>query len=453
MLSDSPYLFVMIVLAMGTIGFAAARRTTLGISCLIAFLPLFALGRRCFSENAMPFITFETLSVFIIWLIDRSKRATQRAANNRSHYAITLAIFCFLFAGVISSILSQDALLSFRILLVGGVAPLLVFTLIRNSTLNDRDVRLLVFGIIAACALTSAYGISRYGVVKSASVGLTDEDLMSDAYNVSTILNLFGPPSASMGMIVASIPLAISLAVQGGRLNVAVGIVSLMLAAIASVLSVSRGSWLGAVVALLACLALFRRKLRIWIVVVVLVLNGLYGSVAFDFILSAGRTRLHGSGGFESTVRLENNALALESATRFWWHGLGLGRYADVYAYFPDSVAAAIQPLWFAHSLFLTLIPEIGFIGALGFFGLFAVVIVRALRSRNRMGPVAITVYSCVAGILAYVTVASTAGCYLISYLAWPIDETYFMCPTLIVIFAMLGLVDNLSHVDMTFTR
>jgi len=139
-------------------------------------------------------------------------------------------------------------------------------------------------------------------------------------------------------------------------------------------------------------------------------------------------------------ARASNYLLALASAPRHLLVGVGPGQYPAVYLEFPEAAASLGVSLWFAHSLLLTLIPEIGLAGALAFGWPLARTIWRGVRRVRLDDRASALGYAVAAGVASYLVVASTAGTHLVSYLntASP-ERTWFTAPALIVVLGLAG--------------
>jgi O-antigen ligase len=210
-----------------------------------------------------------------------------------------------------------------------------------------------------------------------------------------------------------------------------------------AVLSFSRGAWLGALVAILASVPLFFQRARGKGMVLIVVLAVLISATGLMQLgESIVRYRIGEYTFFKGLgVRQANYILSLQSASRHLLVGVGLGHYPEVYREFPDSAASQMRELWFAHSLFLTLIPEIGLLGTVAILYLFASHLapgLRLYRSRARDAPRALAGALSV-GVISYLVIASSAGGHLVSYLISAPGRTCFAAPAFVVACTFLG--------------
>ena len=146
-------------------------------------------------------------------------------------------------------------------------------------------------------------------------------------------------------------------------------------------------------------------------------LHSLSHHMDMDWLREAHRrTRKDGAVGVDHnvSVRAANYVLALRSASIHPVLGVGLGNYSAIYREFPGTT---VTPLLFAHSLILTLIPEIGLLGAMAFTLFFTLHIVKAYRRRPREESREIDfAFASGLGLLGMLVIASTSGCHLVTH-------------------------------------
>jgi hypothetical protein len=438
------------------------RRPALGIGLLLAFLPVLSFARR-FEGSEPWFPSLETLAVLLVWAIALIRRMCSRGrwpasqgdlSRPGSSSRITHSAFwglLFLVAGVASSLVSRDPGLSLRILFTGGLVPLLVFSIAAESDATWKDLRPVVWGILALAVQVGIYTALTFRQRLAASAG--GELLYSWMYNQANSVNIFVVPSVAVSVVVPAIPLAAWYFLHGSRSKrnlVAVAIVVSVLLAI--LLSLSRGSWLGAAVAVIASLPLVFRKVRLAPVLLGLgIVALLYSLGLLDVAREVIASRMgNGQGLHNVDVRSANFILALQATPKYLLSGLGLGQYSDIYAVFPYAQASLLPPLWFAHNLLLTLIPEIGLVGALAFAVILLDGTIRGLRmARPAAGDdgLAMLGYALAVGVLSFLIIASTAGAHLVTYLENSDGlQTHFMSSALVVAFLLLGTISALDR-------
>jgi hypothetical protein len=439
----------------------ALRRTSLGLGLLLAALPLLSISRRLFADSSVPFPSPESVAVLLVAGCDIARRVAQGRAGRvtrkagRGQTAIGIALGVFLLAGLASSLLSEDPQTSLRILFCGGVLPLMVFGMAAQTEENLTDIRHILLGFFALVLQTAVYAALTYAQRQATSPG--EHHLYAWMYNEANAVNLFVVPSVAVSVIVPAIPLAVwywqyhrSLDARANRASdMLLSLLVLVGVFLATVLSLSRGSWLGVGVALVGSVPMLLRRSRIRSIALfagvclLLYFSGVtdLARAAFSFRMTPGHA-LHGT-----AVRYANVLLALQSAPAHLLTGVGLGQYPVVYSEFPTAPASLMPPLWFAHNLLLTLIPEVGLLGTLALTAVVAGGVVRGMRTDRDSpdGPSAaawLALRRAVAvGVVSYMAIAVTAGLHLVSYLeSSDPGSTHFMSTGSLVVFLLLGL-------------
>ncbi|HDR00122.1 MAG TPA: O-antigen ligase domain-containing protein, partial [candidate division WOR-3 bacterium] len=352
------------------------------------------------------------------------------------------AFAVFLAAALVSALVSDAPGLGMRIAVTGGVAPVAVWLVARRAVRHPVDIRWLAFGLFGLVIQTGVYALANFNEQALAASG--NLAAFGGVSDMSASVRIFTVPSAGMAVLLPVVPLAAWHALHGeGRRSrgIVAGLV-MVLALVSVLLSFSRGSWLAAAAAVLLSLPLLFRRIRPgWVLVAV-------GAAAL-FVAAGGsevaaellRFRIEGTNSAHNiSGRANNYLLALASAPRYLLFGVGPGQYPAVYAAFPEAAASWGTPLWFAHSLLLTLIPEIGLLGAVAFgLPLFRSVAqgMRGARLKDRAGAFG---YAVAAGVTGYLVVASTAGTHLVTYLNTArVEGTWFTAPALIVTLGLVG--------------
>jgi O-antigen ligase len=442
---------------------ASLRRPVLGLGLLIALLPALHQSRRLFGDAGMLFPSLETIAVIVVWLCAQAMEvASDKVASAPRHSSLAtghlplaptasgiVPAVLFLSAGLISSLTARDPALSFRILLAGGLAPLLCFSIAHRYVRDQQELRPVLLGVFALALQTALYTVVTFS--RRQGMGYTGLEMYVWLYTKASVLDLFTVPSVAVATNIVAIPLAAWYWNHGGSQRRPVGAAVLVGTLLSIALSLSRGSWLAGAVAIVGSLPLWFRRVRLsGVFIAIAVIVVLYATGIADLVRGGILYRLVGQQLSLSSQdpRVANYVLAMGSASRFVVSGLGLGQYVDIYALYPDAVAAQIPPLWFAHSIFLTLIPEIGLIGAAAFAYLFLMTIVRSFRlyRRGLSSERAALSYALCVGVVSYLVSASTAGAHLIAYLLTSeTRQTYFVAPALIVAFSALGAISGLG--------
>ena len=450
-LRDFP-LFALVAAAMAGVFLAALRRPAMGLGVLFLGLPALNQSWRLFGWER-PFPSLETWAVGLLVLGALGYGVAGRARRGREgreseDERISLCAFAVFVAAALVSALGSDAPgLGLRVVVAGGLAPVAVWLVARGAVRHPVDIRWLAFGLFGLAVQTGAYALVNFNEQALAASG--DLAAFGGVSDMSASVRVFTVPSAGMAVLLPVVPLAAWYALHGdGRRSrgVVAGLV-ILLALAAVLLSFSRGSWLAAAAAVVLSLPLLFRRIRPgWVLVVV--------GAAVLFVVAGGsevvaellRFRLEGTNSAHNiSGRASNYLLALASAPRYLLFGVGPGQYPAVYAAFPEAAASWGMPLWFAHSLLLTLIPEIGLLGAVAFgLPLFRSVWrgMRGARLDDRVGAFG---YAVAAGVAGFLVVASTAGTHLVTYLNTArIEGTWFTAPALIVTLGLVGAAEGL---------
>jgi O-antigen ligase len=381
----------------------------------------------------MPFPSLETIAVLMFWLFVQPHNFRKKSPSNRDS-AVVAAAFIFLFAGFASASYAYDAAIAYKILLTGGVCPILCLFIARRHLRTKDDVRLVIlgfFGLVIQVAIFTALAWSQ-----RQTIAPQNDNLVIWLYRGANPVIVFGSPSATITAIVASIPLVAWYRIYGRWNNNLIWAIVTISTIIVGAMSLSRGSWLGLLVALTTSLPLYFKRIQMRaIILITLILLVVYFSGYYDLFLQFFDSRLSSQINTVD-IRLANYQLALESSTNHFFSGLGLGNYRYIYSEFPSASASKMPPLWFAHSLFLTLIPEIGLIGAIAFAYIFVSRLVKGIISYQTLASDEDRwfKFALLAATFSYIVVVSTSGGHLVATLS-----DYLVAPALIVAAIVLG--------------
>lgn len=411
----------------------AVRKPSFGLAVLLFSLPLLSQARRLFLGREMPYLSIETLAVLVLCLFvlihDIRKKKFEKV--DLSLFIFTIV---FLITSLVSAVFAIDSDIALKILFSGGVSPLICFYIAKKHINSREDFNFLLFGLFGLVLQTAIFSILAYD--KRLIFAPQGAELASWLYQISNPIVIFGSPSAAIATIVPSIPFAAWYRIYGRWNNNLTWIIVTISAITVSILSLSRGSWLGITIALIASLPLYFKKIQIRIIIfIILLLLIFYFTGYYDIFFQMIETRLTTTIN-TINIRTENYKLAIQSSIQHTISGLGLGNYRYLYKDFPFALASQLPPLWFAHSLFLTLIPEIGLVGALSFFYIFFSRIIKGIRVyRNlKYSSDKLLIYSFLVAITSYIIIVSTSGGHLVATLS-----DYLIAPALIVIFSLLG--------------
>jgi len=272
--------------------------------------------------------------------------------------------------------------------------------------------------------------------------GALDIDTYKWFYNEAPVVNFFVVPSTAVAATVPIFPLGLWYWKHGLRYRVPISVAAFLSGIFICTLSLSRGSWLTMVfVIVCSFFTLYGvRRASLYAFATIGVASLIYQYVD-PFIVPLLQSRLPGSFtilDMNIETRADNYLLAIRSGYLHPLFGVGLGSYTAIYNELNNT---AFTPLWFAHSLFLTLIPEIGVLGTVAVVLFFGTHIVSAFKWRNLPKPDVDLGRAVGIAIVAIILVASTSGCHLISYLLPRTESTYFIGPVMIVAFSLMGII------------
>jgi O-antigen ligase len=427
------------------VAYASFIRAPYALPLLVALLPVLNLARKAFPETAPPFPSLETVAVGMLWfgltlrlMLESRKRVGP--VSGLGHFGL-LFLGIFLFFALLSTMASEDRGRSIRILLAGGIGPYACYYLTLRYMRTREDIHRVVFGVIAMGIVAGIYTLMNLQNRLGQAGGVLGSVAASWLYNEAPIVNVFFVPSEAVAATIPVLPLSLWYARYGQRYRLPVLAVALSAFGLISIFSFSRGSWLATLAAILGSLLVLHRGRRLRIAAAVTVGLALVIVILGQYLMPVLEARLQsgmsGSGG-NSDTRIANYALAIRSGLRYPFIGVGLGSYPAIYVDFPQADAPFLS---FAHSLMLTLIPEVGAVGAAAFVLCFAAHIAMAFKRRSVPQADAELHRAIGVGILALILVASTSGCHLVSYLLTETEWTYFTAPAMIVAFTLMGLV------------
>lgn len=441
-----------ICIALLTIFHYGIKQPSLSLGILIAGLPLL---NQSYRVGFLPTsISFETLAVLILWFSTQLNGLKRREASSRRHpdIAVYIMMYTFMLTSALSSVFApRFDFGSLHILLTGGIAPLLCFTVASRHIVTRKHIHYLTICVMLIAIQTAIYTLIKIDKYEIEVLGTLPteqvQSLYSSGINAPKASNLFRSPSGTVSVVILAVPLAIWYSTYGmwQRKLISIGVIASII--LVTVLSRSRGAWLGLSIALLgSTVFLSKRTFFSGVVIVFSVFIGAYASGFVDYAITVIRVGI--DTGADPSIRIINYQLSLQSATRFPLLGLGLGHYPEIYRIFPYALASQAPPLVFAHSLFLTLIPEIGLLGAVAFASLITYSIIRGVCCLQHIQPQEIVVFvkAILIGVSAYLVIASTTGAHLVLML----HVQPLTAPSLIVVFSLLGALNTITRGSFT---
>jgi len=442
----SPTILVAAAIPIALLIASTLKKPAYGLGLLIFFLPAFSLFRRLFNISSVPYPSLETISIFLIWVCAKVREVKKKREARNIDVRLVIAIWVFLSAGLVSSVASNNPLLSIKILFSGGVAPIVCFIIAYKYVDEFEDIRYILGGIFGLAVQAGLY--TAYSYLDRAATGGAGLNLYRFIYGSGggAVANLLFVPSVTVSTIVYAVPLSFFHRQHGTKYRKTLWPTVLFMCLLVGILSFSRGSWFGLLVAFVASIPLVFRKAKasrvvfVSMIVIILLFVFITGFYETPVDIIRYRTETFSFSGSQQS-RLENNILAIKSGQNHIFWGVGLGQYREIYSEFPNDPASRLEPLWFAHSLFLTLIPEIGIFGMLAFLYIFLLVLAGGFRYSfsGVQGERRDLIYALLVGVVSYIIIASTSGAHVIAYLGWPESSTYFVAPALVVTFIVLG--------------
>jgi O-antigen ligase len=409
-------------------------------------LPILNMARKAFPESAPLFPSLETISIMIMFLmvIFGALMGFQRSSSRSSVMARfgMMLLTVFLVFALITTILSDKWELSARILLVGGVTPSICYYFSTKYLNGNEDVNRVILGFIFMVIIAGAYSfmnfINRIGQGQS----LFSNEIYRWVYNEAPIVNFFVVPSAAVAAVIPALPLSLWYYNNGHRFRLPIMISGVSSVLFISLCSFSRGSWLATAITGICSLMILMHKspIRTMILISVICVVVLFTGIKkfAEPILQSRETSVMMTNENNFKGRAFHYQLSLRSSINHPLVGVGLGSYPLIFREFPGE---RIPFIWFAHSLLLTLIPEIGFMGAFAFAMFLALHILSAFKSGDSSPAESMLRKAISIGIMGFIIVASTSGCHLICYLNEHPEKTYFTAPVMIVVFTLLGVI------------
>lgn len=122
-------ILVGLIIVFPTLVLGGLIKPSFGLATLLFTLPLLSQGYRFFVGSQMLFPSLETIAVLVLWISVQLHNLRHRSPLQKD-WGVVLAAFIFLLAGLLSAFFAHDSEIAFKILLAGGVSPLLCFLLL-----------------------------------------------------------------------------------------------------------------------------------------------------------------------------------------------------------------------------------------------------------------------------------------------------------------------------------
>ena len=389
----------------------AVFRWEYGLALALASLSLVnRVKTEYFLDFGYAVVTAETVFILLLlfaWIIRVAKPPGMPIF--KAHLAGPA--FCLFFSGLLSFLFSLDIRVSMRLLIVGVIEPLILFYLIINNIKCIRQVRLIVYALIASAAFATVYGMRQIFLTVAETGNPFDYRIVSVFYSpaiFAEILLLSFPL-----VLVTRISLEKSKRIVGLLLDLAFGgmIVGLLL-------TITRAAWLGLLVSLVVLLSdreirlYFYRRISIVLILLVLfvILSGA-GSNLLGLLELFQRRPVNLSDFGDPTSSVGERIFAWKTAFVMIADnpiGIGLGMFRETWPIYRPFSAG----LDAAHNLFLDIGVEMGVLGVIAFIW----IVIDSFRSSMRLVRTSLDPYvarlglGILSGLAGYITDALSGG-------------------------------------------
>jgi putative inorganic carbon (HCO3(-)) transporter len=344
----------------------AIFRWEYGLALTLASLSLVnRLKTVYFVDFGYAVVTAETVFILLLlfaWLI---RAATRPRLEGFKSYLVGQVFWLFL-SGVLSLFNSLDIRVSLRLLIAGVIEPIVLFYLIINNLRGIRQVKLVVYALIASASFATVYGLWQIFLTISETGNPFDYRIVSAFYSPA----IFGE------ILLLSFPLAVVTRISLQEPNRTMGlfldfVLGCMI--VAMLLTITRSVWLGLLVSLAVLLLnremrsyFYRRVSIVSIVLIFLVIQS--GAVSeLSGLLELFQRRPVSLNDFgDPTSSIGERIFAWQTALVMIMDnpiGIGLGMFRQIWPTY-QPVSAGLDA---AHNLFLDIGVEMGVLGAIAF--------------------------------------------------------------------------------------
>jgi O-antigen ligase len=414
-LAVTPLMWVLAALAGAILGAAVLLQPAMGLIALAPIIPF----SRVLALPSGSISAVDALVAFVLaaWLA--RGLAARRLTLGRTPFLWPLAVF--LWFGALSLIKAA----SWRQGVLEWLkwAEFAALYLVAAQTLQRRHIWWLLTALFLAAIYEVVLGASQFArQVGPEAFGLFGRFMR--AYGT------FQQPNPYAGYLGYLMPVALSLAVGALAawwpsrrttsllLGLALGVVALLLLAGIG-LSWSRGSWMGAAVAILAVIAFRSRRAMLAVGAIALTLCMIILLLGSARLPSAVSERVVAFSGYLvgpdlSTTEITDQNFSVLERLAHWetgirmfnsapWLGLGIGNYDVAYPRF--ALPHWYEPLGHAHNVYINFLAETGLLGTLAFLVLWASVAVLLYRTARVRDPLLKSLALGLLGTVAYLTV------------------------------------------------
>jgi len=307
-------------------------------------------------------------------------RCAKRQADIRMFSLISIPALVWLVVNTLSGANARD--MDLTIIQTGNmVALFILYIIVANSIESNEDVKWLVWALLLGVLFQSVLGL--YQNFTGATLGLSFLGEPSQLY-YERPLGTIGHPNGYGAYLSATVPLALVLLYLEGRMFYKLlAIIVLCVGVLGLIFSLSRGAWLGFLVALIFVLAFAIRKQRRNLHTA-LVGAGSILLILLSLILSQQdliTTRLTNAQGQESAmsrVTMARGAIAMIRDHPML--GVGSNNYTLLMPEYDPLDYAREGRLVIVHNIFLLIAAETGLVGLAAFLWFLASLFIQAWR-------------------------------------------------------------------------
>lgn len=275
--------------------------------------------------------------------------------------------------------LSTHPELSSRFLVYHIVCALCVAVTV-SAVRDEEDLKRLCAGAAAAVFVAAAYGV--YQGIKGVPVNASYVDLRVNVGMPGRVQSFFDNPNTFAEVLIILLPLVAALMLCSRRLTGRLAaLCAFAVGAAALGMTYSRASWVGAVVAAVAFVLIWRPRLFPAFAVLCLLCVPFLPSTIFNRILTIGNTS---DSSTQSRVPLYQAAIKVIGRAPVT--GAGLGTSAVQQYIWDNHLYSGTAPYTHAHNIYLEMWVEMGIAGIVGFVGSMLWNIKNAVRKVRRCG-------------------------------------------------------------------
>lgn len=277
---------------------------------------------------------------------------------------------------------------------------LLWFYIITRLLRNDHDVSLLVHTLVAAATLIALHGIYQYIIAVPIPASWTDA---SEGAVRTRVFSIFGSPNIMGDFLVLFAPITVGLAysARDNRKKLLFWVCALCMC-LSCLFTMSRGAWVGLVVAVVVFSLLVDRRL--------LLLMLLAGVVSLFLPFVASRLGYLFSPEYAASAARGGRSVRWEQALAYLhrenkWLGVGFGMFGG-------AIAMQFKPLasinyFYVDNYYMKILTENGYLGLIFFVGMMAILLFCGAkacirRKRGTRAPLPAGILAGLCGVLTH---------------------------------------------------